>query len=39
MGERWFQQEYMCEFLNVLDGYFEEEVVRECVRPDIPALW
>ena len=39
MGERWFQQEYMCQFLNVLDGYFEEEVVRGCVRPEIPALW
>ena len=39
MGERWFQQEYMCEFLNVLDGYFEEDVVRGCVRQDIPSLW
>ena len=39
MGERWFQQEYLCQFLNVLDGYFEEEVGRGCVRSEIPALW
>ncbi|MBC8167116.1 MAG: hypothetical protein H7Y20_14760 [Bryobacteraceae bacterium] len=38
-GERWFRQEYMCEFVDLVDGLFREEDVTACISGEIPALW
>lgn len=39
LGERWYRQEYGCEFLDTHDGLFREEDIRAAIDPDIPALW
>ena len=38
MGERWFRQEYMCEFVEGTSGVFDMELVERAVRDDIAPL-
>lgn len=39
LGERWFRQEYLCEFVETSDGVFGEEDIQAALRDDIPTLW
>jgi hypothetical protein len=38
-GDRVFQQEYLCQFVQAEDTFFNDEDVQACVRPEIPVLW
>lgn len=38
MGERWFRQEYLCEFEDSVSGVFESETVRRAIRADVKPL-
>jgi hypothetical protein len=37
MGERWFRQEYMCEFVDVDSGVFDRDLVGRAIRADLEA--
>lgn len=39
LGERWFRQEYLCEFVQTDDCFFNEEDILGCVRQSLPALF
>jgi hypothetical protein len=38
MGDAWFRQEYLCEFVQADDAVFREEDVDACLSGDVPAL-
>ncbi len=38
MGERWFRQEYLCEFVDVESGVFDRELVERAVSKEIEPL-
>ena len=38
MGEAWFRQEYLCEFVQAEDSVFREEDVDACLSDEVPAL-
>jgi hypothetical protein len=38
MGDLWFRQEYLCEFVQADDAVFREEDVDACLRGDVPPL-
>ena len=38
MGERWFRQEYLCEFGEAEGGMFEREMVERAFRQDVKVL-
>jgi hypothetical protein len=38
MGDLWFRQEYLCEFVQADDAVFREEDVDACLRSDVPPL-
>ncbi len=38
MGDRWFRQEYMCEFVGVDDSVFSRESIERALRRDIEPL-
>ncbi|MBI3683327.1 MAG: hypothetical protein HY235_23385 [Acidobacteria bacterium] len=38
MGERWFRQEYLCEFVDAEEQVFAREVVERALREDVEAL-
>jgi hypothetical protein len=38
-GDRVFQQEDLCQFVQAEDTFFNDEDVQACVRPEIPVLW
>jgi Terminase large subunit, T4likevirus-type, N-terminal len=38
MGDRWFRQEYMCEFVDVNDSLFSRESIERALRPDVEPL-
>ena len=38
MGEWWFRQEYMCEFVDVNDGVFDRELVEAALCKDLEPL-
>jgi hypothetical protein len=38
MGERWFRQEYLCEFTDVASGVFDAELVERAVSDEVEAL-
>ena len=38
MGERWFGQEYMCEFGETLSGIFSRELVERAITYDVKPL-
>lgn len=39
MGEWWFRQEYMCEFVETDDQLFGFDLVMRAVRPDVEPLF
>ena len=38
MGDRWFRQEYMCEFVDVAGGVFDGETIERAMSDDIEPL-
>ncbi|MGE4048937.1 MAG: terminase family protein [Acetobacteraceae bacterium] len=38
LGDRWFRQEYLCEFISEEDELFDSEDVQRAINSDIPAL-
>jgi len=38
MGERWFRQEYLCEFVDSVSGVFERDLVEEAITEDVEPL-
>jgi hypothetical protein len=38
MGDRWFRQEYCCEFVEEEGCLFDEEMIRRAVRDDLKPL-
>ena len=38
MGERWFRQEYLCEFVDSVSGVFEGNLVEEAITGDFEPL-
>jgi hypothetical protein len=38
MGERWFGQEYLCEFVDVNDGVFDRELIEAALSKDLKPL-
>ncbi len=39
MGDRWFRQEYLCEFAANDEALFPEELVRKAIKYDIHPLF
>ena len=39
MGDRWFRQEYMCEFAENQEQLFPEELIRKAINYDIDPLF
>jgi hypothetical protein len=39
LGERWFRQEYMCEFVETLDNVFAYDLVMSAVSADVKPLF
>jgi hypothetical protein len=38
MGERWFRQEYLCEFVDSVSGVFERDLVERAITYDVEPL-
>ena len=38
MGDRWFRQEYLCEFLEMEGALFTEEMIQRAFRDDVKPL-
>jgi hypothetical protein len=38
MGERWFRQEYLCEFVDTVSGVFDREAVERAVTDEVTPL-
>jgi hypothetical protein len=38
MGERWYRQEYQCEFVDPVGGVFVPEVVERAITPEVKPL-
>jgi hypothetical protein len=38
MGERWFQQEYMCEFSDSVSGVFDLDLVQRAITSEVKPL-
>jgi hypothetical protein len=38
MGDRWFRQEYCCEFVEAEGSLFDEEMIRKAIRDDLKPL-
>ncbi len=38
MGEKWFRQEYLCEFLDVDSGVFGRDLIVGAIREDVAPL-
>jgi hypothetical protein len=38
MGDAWFRQEYLCEFVGTEDALFDEETVQACMTDDVEPL-
>ena len=38
MGDRWFRQEYLCEFVDVNDSLFSRELLEAAVDDSIEPL-
>lgn len=39
MGERWFRQEYLCEFVDVNDSLFDRDVIERAFSDDVKPLF
>jgi hypothetical protein len=38
MGERWFRQEYLCEFVDAVSGVFERDLVQKAITTEVEPL-
>lgn len=38
LGDKWFQQEYCCEFLDVSDSVFQHQLVMQAINADLEPL-
>jgi phage FluMu gp28-like protein len=38
MGERWFRQEYLCEFADSVSGVFDRDLVEQAITDDVAPL-
>jgi hypothetical protein len=38
MGERWYHQEYQCEFVDSVSGIFDRDVVERAITKDVKPL-
>jgi hypothetical protein len=38
MGERWFRQEYLCEFVEAADSLFDRDPVEMAITEDVEPL-
>jgi hypothetical protein len=38
MGERWYHQEYECEFVDAMSGIFDRELVEQAMTRDVKPL-
>ena len=39
LGDRWFRQEYLCEFLDTDTSVFAPELVEACLTDDVRPLF
>lgn len=39
MGQWWYRQEYLCEFVEPVDHVFPHDLIAQAVRSDIRPLW
>jgi hypothetical protein len=39
MGERWFRQEYLCEFMDTEDGVFRRDLIERAIKDDLEPLF
>ncbi|MBI4468784.1 MAG: terminase [Acidobacteria bacterium] len=39
LGERWFNQEYLCEFAEPVDAVFSLEVIQRAITPEVRPLF
>ena len=39
MGDRWFRQEYMCEFAENQENLFSEQLIRKAINYDVKPLF
>jgi phage FluMu gp28-like protein len=39
MGERCFQQEYLCEFEDSVSGVFDRALVEQAIHDEVEPLW
>ena len=39
LGDRWFRQEYLCEFLEADDVLFRREVVERAITEEVKPLF
>jgi hypothetical protein len=39
LGDRWFRQEYLCEFLEADDVFFRREMVERAVAEEVKPLF
>jgi hypothetical protein len=39
LGERWFRQEYLCEFVDTEDSVFRDEVITEAIDHELEPLF
>lgn len=38
LGLRWFNQEYMCDFIDAVGAVFTDDMLKAFIRPDVQAL-
>jgi phage FluMu gp28-like protein len=38
MGDRWFLQEYMCQFEDSVSGVFDRKLVEQAITYDVKPL-
>ena len=38
MGERWFRQEYLCEFVDAMSGVFDRDGVARAITDEVEPL-
>jgi hypothetical protein len=39
MGEYWFRQEYLCEFVDLESSCFDRDLIERAIRSDVRPLW
>jgi hypothetical protein len=38
MGEQWFRQEYLCEFVDTVSGVFDRDLVERAISDEFMPL-